>query len=64
MSKERICLQNMFVCDGIKDCSDGSDEDADARGCGQFLKFSFSWFNMVLYSEYANQEFIFFAYNK
>ena len=50
MSKERICLQNMFVCDGIKDCSDGSDEDADARGCGQFLKFSFSWFNMVLYS--------------
>ena len=49
MSKERICLQNMFLCDGIKDCSDGSDEDADARGCGQFLKFSFMYLNNPTY---------------
>lgn len=29
------CLFRSLVCDGIKHCEDGSDEDAEYAGCGE-----------------------------
>lgn len=29
------CLFQSLVCDGIKHCEDGSDEDAEYAGCGK-----------------------------
>lgn len=29
------CLFQSLVCDGIKHCEDGSDEDAEYAGCGE-----------------------------
>lgn len=29
------CLFHSLVCDGIKHCEDGSDEDAEYAGCGK-----------------------------
>lgn len=31
------CLFQSLVCDGVKHCEDGSDEDAEFAGCGERL---------------------------
>lgn len=29
------CLFQSLVCDGVKHCKDGSDEDSEYAGCGE-----------------------------
>lgn len=36
------CLFQSLVCDGIKHCEDGSDEDAEYAGCGEEQSFTVS----------------------
>lgn len=32
------CLFQSLVCDGVKHCEDGSDEDAEYAGCGERIR--------------------------
>ena len=40
---DKLCLPNDYICDGIKDCSDGSDERSEICGELFFLNYIFDY---------------------
>ena len=49
-----VCISPHAICDGVKDCSDGKDEESEL--CGKFLEeadFSLLYFGDIISSSYT-----------